>query len=65
MRYQKMTQHNDSWKPMKEASEELEVTYSFIRRLADRGDIEVKEEITDRRNKLVNVEEIRKLLQGS
>jgi len=47
---------------MKDAAKRLKVSASKISRLASIGAIETKESIVDRRIKLVNLEEVKRLL---
>ena len=53
---------NENWMTMKEAAKTLKVSPSKISRLAAIKAIQVREDIVDRRIKLVNLEEIRNLL---
>jgi DNA-binding MarR family transcriptional regulator len=53
----------ERWVTMKEAAKELKITTSKVSRLAASGVIEVREGAVDRRQKYVDVESIRKLLE--
>ncbi len=54
----------EQWVSMKEASDILGVSQSRISRLASIGAIQTKTNRLNRRVRLVNVEEIRKLLES-
>lgn len=50
------------WMIMKDAAKELDVSPSTISRLAAIGAIQVRESAANRKIKLVNVEEVRRVL---
>ena len=54
----------EKWVSMKEAAEELNISPSRVSRLAEIGAIQTKSSIINRKIKLVNVEEIRRLLES-
>ncbi|HYX51381.1 MAG TPA: hypothetical protein VE843_16665 [Ktedonobacteraceae bacterium] len=57
-----MMQANEQWVPVKEASKILNVSRYKINQLIDRGLIESRENIQDFREKLVNIEQIKRVL---
>jgi predicted XRE-type DNA-binding protein len=53
----------DSWMTMKEAAKTLGISNSRISRLASIGAIEVKTSTIDKRIKVVNVDQIKELIE--
>ncbi len=54
----------EQWVTMKEAAKALGTSPSKISRLASIGLIEIKEDLIDRRIKLVNLDQVTELLQS-
>jgi hypothetical protein len=54
---------NQEWLPMKEAAERLNISYYKLIRMVDRGKLETKEDDLDRRVRLVNLNEVRKVFR--
>lgn len=53
----------EDWRPMKEVAELLDISYYKLQRLVDRGTVSSKEDSLDRRVKLVNVEEVKRVFR--
>jgi hypothetical protein len=51
------------WVPMKEAATRLKISYAKILRLADRKEIETRDDPLDRRTKLVDLDEVKRIFQ--
>ena len=58
-----MPEQPEQWVTMKEAAKQLNTSPSKISRLAAIGAIETRDSVTDRRIKLVNLPEVKKLLE--
>lgn len=54
---------DEQWVSMRDAANITGVSYYRIQRLADRGKLQTKEDDLDRRLRLVNVEEVRKVFR--
>lgn len=52
----------EEWLPMKEAAKKLKVSYYKLSQLAMTGEISTKDSLRDKRVKLVNVEQIKQIL---
>ncbi len=58
-----MNAHNqEKWIPMREAAKVLEISYYKISQLVNAGTIESKENIRDKREKLINLEQAKQVL---
>jgi hypothetical protein len=53
----------ENWVSMKEASETLKISYYKLIRLVDRGTIPTKEDELDRRARLVNLEDVKRVFR--
>ena len=54
---------NQVWLPMKEAAERLGISYYKLIRMVDRGKIQTMPDDLDRRVRLVNLEEVKKVFR--
>ena len=54
---------NQVWLPMKEAAERLGISYYKLIRMVDRGKIQTMSDDLDRRVRLVNLEEVKKVFR--
>jgi hypothetical protein len=53
----------EQWVSMKEAANQLKISYYKLIRMVDRGTIQTKQDDLDRRIRLVNIEEVRKIFR--
>jgi len=53
----------EDWRPMKEVAEMLNISYYKLQRLVDRGTVTAKEDPLDRRYRLVNIEEVKRVFR--
>jgi hypothetical protein len=54
---------NQEWLPMKEAADKLKISYYKLIRMVDRGKIKTMPDDLDRRVRLVNLDEVRKVFR--
>jgi excisionase family DNA binding protein len=54
---------NQVWLPMKEAAKRLGISYYKLIRMVDRGKIQTMPDDLDRRVRLVNLEEVKKVFR--
>jgi hypothetical protein len=61
--YKEPEMQNQEWLPMKEAAAQLKISYYKLIRMVDRGKLETREDDLDRRVRLVNLEEVRRVFR--
>lgn len=56
-------QEKEEWMPLMEACERFKLSIHIIRRLIKEGKLEQKTNVLDKREKLINVTQLQKLLE--
>lgn len=53
----------EEWLPMRDVAEQLKISYYKLQRLVDRGEISSKPDTLDRRVKLVEISEVKRVFR--